>query len=118
MKKHLYILIIIPVLQVIADNFFQDNNKALYHITQTLANGGWLILIYLVTKNWYIPLIYLFARVLLYSPIWNLLNGKQLMYCGSTCFYDIYICSIVHSIFVYPLLIFLFIIILIKFYNN
>jgi hypothetical protein len=97
----IWLISILFYVQIIADALgdsfgFKARTPALYwkynNLAQHICQGAevviWLAIIYLLTKNWLYPVIYVCIRAITFNPVYNVLTGQKFWYIGNTAIID------------------------------
>jgi len=116
MKLLSIILIFLTIaLEAISEAMYDENIKAWSKVVQIGMIGAFFWLIYLRKWSWHIPVIYILFRLLFFGMIYNSVRGIPYNYVGTTDFYDIYIAKYVMIAPVWIFLLFLTLILILKY---
>jgi len=118
MKTLTYILLTMTIaLEAISEAMYDDNIKAWSKVVQIGMIGAFFGLIYLRKWSWHIPTIYILLRLLFFGMIYNIVRGIPYNDVGTTDFYDIYIAKYVMIDFVWIGILFLLLIMSLKYFE-
>ena len=116
MKLISIILIFLTIaLEAISEAMYDDNIKAWSKVVQIGMIGAFWGLIYTKSCTWHLPAIYVMIRLMFFGMLYNSVRCIPYNYVGTTDFYDIYIAKYVMIAPVWIFLLFLTLILILKY---
>ena len=118
MKLISIILIFLTIaLEAISEGMYDEGIKAYSKLVQLLMFGAFWALIYRRKFSWHLPALYVGYRLLFFGMIYNIVRGIPYNDVGTTDFYDIYIAKYVMIDFVWIGILFLLLIMSLKYFD-